>query len=67
MAKAAFNTISWTDLVKNEELLKRVKEERNISYTIKRMNVNCIGYILHRICLLKQVIETKIEGTIKRT
>jgi hypothetical protein len=31
MIKVAFNNISWTDLVKNEELLKRVKEERNIS------------------------------------
>jgi hypothetical protein len=30
MAKAAFNKLSWTDLVKNE-LLKKVKEERNIS------------------------------------
>jgi len=46
--------------VKNEELLKGVKEERNVSYTIKRMKVNCNGYILHRNCLVKQVIETKI-------
>jgi hypothetical protein len=59
--------ISWTDLIENEELLKRVKEEWNISYTIKRMKVNCIGCILRRNCLLKQVIEAKIEGNIKRT
>ena len=28
--------ISWTDRVKNEEVLHRVKEERNVIYTIKR-------------------------------
>jgi hypothetical protein len=44
MAKVAFNIISWTDLIENEELLKMVKEEWNNSYTIKRMKVNCIGY-----------------------
>jgi hypothetical protein len=31
------------------------------------MKVNCIGYILHRNCLLKQVIEAELEGNIKRT
>jgi hypothetical protein len=28
--------ISWTDGVRNEEVLHRVKEERNILHTIKR-------------------------------
>jgi hypothetical protein len=28
--------ISWTDHVRNEELLQRVKEERNIAHAIKR-------------------------------
>jgi hypothetical protein len=32
--------ISWTDLVRNEEVLHRVKEERNIVHTIKRMKAN---------------------------
>jgi hypothetical protein len=27
--------ISWTDLVKNKDLLHRVKEKRNILHTIK--------------------------------
>jgi hypothetical protein len=27
--------ISWTDLVRNEEVLYRVKEERNILHTVK--------------------------------
>jgi hypothetical protein len=28
--------ISWTDRVRNEEVLPRVKEERNIIHTVKR-------------------------------
>jgi len=28
--------ISWTDPVRNEEVLQRVKEERNILHTIKK-------------------------------
>jgi hypothetical protein len=28
--------ISWTDRVRNEEVLHRVKEEKNIIHTIKR-------------------------------
>jgi hypothetical protein len=55
--------ISWTDRVKNEEVLHRVKEERNILHTVKRRKANWMGYILCRNCLLKHVIEGKIEGT----
>jgi hypothetical protein len=53
--------ISWTDRVRNEEVLFRVKEERNIIHTIKRRKVNWIGHILIRNCLLKRVIEGKIQ------
>jgi hypothetical protein len=35
--------IIWTDLVRNEEVLHRVKEERNILQTTKIMKANCIG------------------------
>jgi hypothetical protein len=54
--------ISWTECVRNV-VLHRVKEEWNILHTIKIRKVNWIGYILHRNCLLKHVIEGKIEGT----
>jgi hypothetical protein len=57
--------ISWTDRVRNEEVLHGVKEERNILHTIKRRKANWIGHILHRNCLLKQVIEGKVEGRIE--
>ena len=55
---------SWTDRVSNEIVLHRGKEERNILRTTKRMN-NWIGHILCWNCLLKHVIEGKIESRIK--
>jgi hypothetical protein len=54
--------ISWTDRVRNEGVLHRVKEERNILHTIKRRKANWIGHILRRNCLLKHVIEGMLEG-----
>jgi hypothetical protein len=45
--------ISWTDRVRNEEVLHRVKEERNIVHTIKIRNANWIGHILRRNRLLE--------------
>jgi hypothetical protein len=57
--------ISWTDRVRNEKVLHRVKEERNNLHTIKRRKANWIGHILHRNCLLKHVIEGKLEGRIE--
>jgi hypothetical protein len=54
--------ISWTDRVRNEEALHRVKEERNVLHTIKRRKANWIGHILRGNCLLKHVIEGKREG-----
>jgi hypothetical protein len=59
--------ISWADRVRNEEVLHRVKEERNIVPTIKRRKANWIGHILRRNCLLKHVIEGKLEGRIEMT
>jgi hypothetical protein len=47
--------------VKNEEVLQSVEEERNILHTPKRRKVNWVGHILRRNCLLKRVIEGKIE------
>jgi hypothetical protein len=55
------------DQVRNEEVLhtRRVKEERNILHTVKRRKTNWIGHILRRNCLLKHIIEGKIEGGIE--
>jgi hypothetical protein len=43
------------------------KEERNILHTIKRRKANWIGHSLRRNCLLKHVIEGKLEGRIEMT
>jgi hypothetical protein len=53
--------------LRNEEILHRVQEERNILHTIKRRKANWIGHILRRNCLLKHVIEAKIHGRIEVT
>jgi hypothetical protein len=52
----------WTDRVRSEEVLHTVKEEMNIVHTVKRRKANWIGHILPRNCLLKHVIEGKMEG-----
>ena len=54
--------ISWIDYVRNEEVLLRVNEQRNILREIRKRKANWIGHILLRNCLLKQVIEGKIKG-----
>ena len=59
--------ISWRDHVRNEEVLLRVNEQRNILHEIRKRKVNWIGHILRRNCLLKQVIEGKIKGEIEVT
>jgi hypothetical protein len=53
--------------VRNEGVLHRVKEERNILHKIKRRKANWIGHILRRNCLLIHVIEGKLEGRIEMT
>jgi hypothetical protein len=53
--------------VRNEEVLHRVKEERNILHTIKGRKANWIGHTLRRNCLLKHVIEGNLEGRIEMT
>jgi len=58
---------SWTDHVRNEEVLIRVNEQRNILHEITKRKANWIGHILRRNCLLKQVIEGKIKGKIEVT
>jgi len=59
--------ISWTDYVRNEEVLLRVKEQRNILQEISKRKANWIGHILRRNCLLQRVIEGKIKGGIEVT
>jgi hypothetical protein len=59
--------IRWTDHVRSEAVLLRVKEQRNILHEISKREANWIGHILRRNCLLHQVIEGKIKGGIEET
>ena len=53
--------------MRNEEVVLRVNEQRNILHEIRKRKANWIGHILRRNCLLKQVIEGKIKGEIEVT
>jgi hypothetical protein len=57
--------INRTDHVRNEEVLLRLKEQRNILHEIRKWEANWIGHILRRNCLLQRVIEGKIKGGIE--
>jgi hypothetical protein len=59
--------VSWPDHVRNEEVLFRAKEQRNILHEISKRKANWIGHILRRNCLLQDDIEGKIKGGIKVT
>ena len=59
--------ISWTNHVRNQEVLLRVNEQRNILREIIKRKANWIGQILRRNCLLQQVIEGKMKGQIEVT
>jgi hypothetical protein len=59
--------ISWTDYVRNEEVMQRVREERNILQTIKRREGNLISRISCTNCFLKHVIKEKKEKRMEVT
>jgi len=56
--------ISWIDRLRNDEVLLRIQEDRNILHTLNRSKGNRIGHIFRRNCILKQFIEGKIDGRI---
>jgi hypothetical protein len=59
--------INWTDHVRNEDVILRVKEQRNILHETHKRKANWIGHILRRNCLLQRVTEGKIQGGIEVT
>jgi hypothetical protein len=56
--------ISWTYQVRNE-VIHRIKEDRNVLNTTKRRKPNWIGHTLRRNCLRKDVIEGKVHGRLE--
>jgi hypothetical protein len=53
--------------VGNEDVLLRIKEQRNILHEIRKRKANWIGHILRRNCLLQRVVEGKLQGGIEVT
>ena len=53
--------------MRNEEVLLRVNEQRNILHEIRKRKASWIGHIIRINCLLLQVIEGKIKGQIEVT
>jgi hypothetical protein len=59
--------INWTDHVRKEDVLLRVKEQRNILHEMRKRKAKWIGHILCRNCLLQRVTEGTIQGGIEVT
>jgi hypothetical protein len=59
--------ISWTDHVRNEDVLLGVKEQKNTLHEIRKRKANWIGHILRKNCLIQRVTEGKIQGRIEVT
>jgi hypothetical protein len=53
--------------VRNEDVLLRVKQQRNILHEILKRKANWVCHILRRNCLLQRVIKGKIKGRIEVT
>jgi hypothetical protein len=54
--------ISWTDHVRNEEVLLRVKEQRNILHEIRKRKANWIGHILRRTAFYNGLLKERYKG-----
>jgi len=54
--------VSWKDRKTNEEVLSAVSEERSLVNTILHRKKNWIGHILRNDCLMRDVIEGRMEG-----
>ena len=51
--------ISWVDKVTNEEVLKRVEEERSLWGTLKRRRDKMIGHILRHEGIVRDILEAE--------
>jgi len=53
--------IRWTDYVRNEDVLLRVKEQRNILHEIRKRKANWIGHILRRNCFYSGLLKERYK------
>ncbi|KAI5756386.1 hypothetical protein M8J77_024680 [Diaphorina citri] len=54
--------IKWSDRVRNEEVLRRVEEKREILRTIVNRKRSWLGHILRRDCLQRRIMEREQRG-----
>jgi hypothetical protein len=54
--------ISWTDHVRNEDVLLRVKEQRNILHLIYKRKANWIGQICVETAFYNGLLKERYKG-----
>jgi ribosomal 50S subunit-associated protein YjgA (DUF615 family) len=54
--------ISLTDHVRNEDVLLRVKEQRNILHEIRKRKANWIGHILRTTAFYNRLLNERYKG-----
>jgi hypothetical protein len=54
--------ISWTDHVRNEEVLLRLMEQRNIPHEIRKGKANLIGHILVETAFYNGLLKERYKG-----
>jgi hypothetical protein len=54
--------ISWTDYVRNEGVLFRVKKQRNILHEIRKRKANWIGHICIETAFYNRLLKERYEG-----
>lgn len=58
--------VKWTEKMKNEDVLKKVKEKRRLLREIKKRKANWIGHRIREKGLFADVLEGLVEGGRKR-
>ena len=58
--------ISWRDRVTNEDVLRRVQENRSLWRNIQKRRVTLIGHILRHNNFIKGILEGIVEGRTRR-
>jgi hypothetical protein len=58
--------IKWTDIIRNEEVHRRIEEERTLWNNTEKRRTRWIGHTLRYNGLVKNIIEGKIEGKVLR-
>jgi hypothetical protein len=58
--------IKWADKIRNEEVYRRIDEERTLWNNIEKRRTRWIAHTLRYNGFVKNIIEGKIEGKVPR-